>query len=108
MPPEVPENAYDMLNMDSPFPPPPVCHLHPSSSMESIGGEGMQLSATPETNSSFEDALFIPKRTYVLGTILSDVEARKVPSKAGLERGTCSHSPFLHLSHPWAQNSTNH
>ena len=54
MPSEVLENTYDISNMDSPFPPPPVCHLCPSSSMESIGSEGMQLSVTPETNSSFE------------------------------------------------------
>jgi hypothetical protein len=55
MPSEVPENAYDMSNMESPFPSPPVRRLCLSSSMESISSEGMQLSATPETNSSFED-----------------------------------------------------
>ena len=56
MPSEGLENPYDMFNIDSLLAPPVVHHLHTSSSMESLGSEGMLQSATPEMNSSFEDA----------------------------------------------------
>src|SRR5260370_29346067 len=54
MPSEGLDNLYDVPH--NPLSTPPVAHwLHPSLSMESLGGEGMPLSTTLEMASSFED-----------------------------------------------------
>ncbi len=62
MPSEAPDNLHDMSHMDSSPAPPVIRGLRPSSSMESLGGEGMlhststatSTTATPEGNSSLE------------------------------------------------------